>query len=80
VAARISALLQEFSVIRNALVAAFGPVAVPLPQPANVRTLSALKRYEDALDALVCAWVGVRYVQQTAIALGDNTAAIWCPV
>jgi predicted RNase H-like nuclease len=79
VPARIAALLGEFSAIRDALVTVFGPVGVPLPQAAHVQTLSTLKRYEDALDALVCAWVGVRYVQGTATALGDNTAAIWCP-
>lgn len=76
---RIGALLSEFSAIHAALVNVFGPMGMPLPLAANVLTLSALKRYEDALDALVCAWVGVRYMQGTAIAHGDDTAAIWCP-
>jgi predicted RNase H-like nuclease len=76
---RIGALLSEFSVIHAALANVFGPIGVPLPLAVNVLTLSALKRFEDALDALVCAWVGVLYMQGTAIPYGDNTAAIWCP-
>ena len=78
-AGRIGALLSEFSAIHDALVPVFGPIGVPLPLASNVTALSLLKRYEDVLDALVCAWVGVRYVQGTATALGDDTAAIWCP-
>jgi predicted RNase H-like nuclease len=40
---------------------------------------SGLKRYEDALDALVCAWVGAKYLLGEAVAYGDGTAAIWVP-
>lgn len=49
---------------------------VPAPAP---RTLSALKRYEDALDALVCAWIGARYLEGHAECFGDANAAIWVP-
>lgn len=38
-----------------------------------------LKRYEDAIDALVCGWVGIRYLAGDAVGHGDATAAIWCP-
>ena len=76
---RIHSLLEEFGTIRDALSAGFGPLGVPLPVPANVRTLAELKRYEDALDALVCAWVGVQYLGGATVPLGDDTAAIWCP-
>lgn len=41
--------------------------------------IGSLKRYEDALDALVCAWVGARYLAGCATAYGDHTAAIWVP-
>lgn len=51
-------------------------VALPLPVEAS---RSSLKRWEDALDALVCAWVGVEYVEGRAVPYGDATAAIWCP-
>lgn len=76
---RINALLSEFSAIHAELAKVFGSTGVPLHLGVNALTLSELKRYEDALDALVCAWVGVRYMQGTAIAHGDDTAAIWCP-
>ncbi len=76
---RIAALLNEFRVISEALVRIVGPVALPLPQADAVPSLTALKRYEDAVDALLCAWVGICYLEGTAVAFGDETAAIWCP-
>ncbi len=38
-----------------------------------------LKRFEDAIDALVCAWVAIEYVEGRVVPYGDRTAAIWCP-
>jgi len=76
---RITALLEEFSAIHASLSNVFGPLTFELPRVGDVHTLAHLKRYEDALDALVCAWVGVQYLQRKTIALGDATAAIWCP-
>ena len=46
--------------------------AIPIDGP-----LAALKRWEDAVDALVAAWVGIRYLEGTAEPYGDATAAIW---
>lgn len=48
-----------------------------LPGP---RPFARLKRYEDALDALVCAWVGIEYLSGRTRAFGDGAAAIWTPV
>lgn len=76
---RIRALLREFDSIYQALEQAFGPLSFDLPAPDDIANLTRLKRYEDALDALVCAWVGVEYLQSRTVALGDGTAAIWCP-
>lgn len=76
---RIDALLSQFQEILGSLTNTFGPVAMALPSAGSVRRLSALKRYEDALDALVCAWVGVQVLLGRAVPLGDNTSAIWCP-
>lgn len=42
-------------------------------------SLSSLKRYEDALDALVCAWVGIKFMEGHALALGDDRCAVWVP-
>ena len=76
---RIEQLLCEFTNIRDALLAAFGEINVPLPNPSSVKWLAELKRYEDALDALICAWVGTKYIDKKAIPYGDKFAAIWCP-
>ena len=56
-------------------------IDLPLPKGKQIEslTLHRLKRYEDALDALICAWVGVRYVAGDCSAFGDATAAIWVP-
>lgn len=42
-------------------------------------TLTELKPLEDSLDALVCAWVAMEHLRGRTCALGDSTAAIWCP-
>lgn len=76
---RIANLLQQFALIEGALRRIFGDTHIPLPLPSEVATLSQLKRYEDALDALVCAWVGVGYIEGSASAYGDGAAAIWVP-
>ncbi len=56
-------------------------IDLPLPKGAAIETLalSHLKRYEDALDALICAWVGVQYMTGNCSSFGDETAAIWVP-
>ena len=76
---RIAALLREFDSIYQALQQVFGSLGFELPRADRVPNLAHLKRYEDALDALVCAWVGVEYLSSRAVALGDETGAIWCP-
>jgi predicted RNase H-like nuclease len=76
---RIALLLTEFRAIHQGLERVLGPTGLSLPAAHDVRSRHCLKRYEDVLDALVCAWVGVRFLQNAAIPLGDETAAIWCP-
>jgi predicted RNase H-like nuclease len=76
---RIPKLLAEFRQIQDALELVLGPLPIELPQAEAVRTLSELKRHEDALDAVVCAWVGLRFLQGRATAYGDETAAVWVP-
>jgi predicted RNase H-like nuclease len=76
---RISAILHEFRTINKALTGILGPTDIILPGSDNVPTLAALKPYEDAIDALVSAWVGVCYTEGTAVSFGDTTSAIWCP-
>jgi predicted RNase H-like nuclease len=76
---RISHLLNEFETIRRGLEQHIDGLATRLPRANDVKTLSALKPFEDALDALVCCWVGGAYLAGTAYPLGDTTAAVWCP-
>jgi len=77
--ARREALLRQFARIHDALAGEIVNIDLVLPVPSDVPTLAGLKRYEDALDALVCAWVGAKYFVGEAVAHGDSTAAIWIP-
>lgn len=51
------------------------PLILPPPETGN----AALKRFEDAIDAVVCAYVGTRFLQGDCKSFGDHTAAIWVP-
>ena len=44
-----------------------------------IRSCRAMKSVEDVIDAIVCAWVGVCFLQAEATSFGDSTAAIWIP-
>lgn len=76
---RIGTLLRAFHKLKRSLDTRIAGIEIPLPSPAEIRTLASLKPFEDALDALVCAWAGTCYVEGRAKALGDGTAAIWVP-
>lgn len=76
---RIGLLLRNFSMIEAALSKKLGDSGLSIPSPDAVPTLSHLKRYEDALDAIICVWVGVEYTKCRATPFGDETAAIWVP-
>lgn len=76
---RIEELLAEYTHIHAALDGYFGDIGLVLPVPDGIARLGHLKRYEDSLDALVCAWVGAEHLAGRTLPLGDNTAAIWCP-
>ena len=75
---RIALLLKEFANIRSGLAVNIDDLPNLLPRAEEVKTLTALKPFEDALDALVCCWVGCEYLAAKAYPLGDATAAIWC--
>ncbi|AFL54914.1 putative RNase H-like nuclease [Sinorhizobium fredii] len=38
-----------------------------------------LKAFEDMLDAVICAWVGICVFEGIAVPFGDDTSAIWIP-
>lgn len=79
VAERIVRILSEFDNIYRALEAELGKLPFALPKPEAVTTLSRLKRYEDALDALACAWVGKQHLLGQTLPYGDENSAIWVP-
>ena len=76
---RICELLYVYAQILEALNREIDGICLPLPAAASRPSLSFLKRYEDALDAVVCAWVGCCYINEQAEAYGDHNAAIWIP-
>jgi predicted RNase H-like nuclease len=74
-------LVEIWDGILRALSDTISGARLPLPTRDEAESLrtSVLKRYEDALDALVCGWVGVQYLDGLCTAYGDETAAIWTP-
>jgi len=76
-AARRERLLAEWRRILRALRSRIFGIDLPLPRAAPAH--GRMKRYEDALDALVCAWVGREFLEGRARAYGDEDGAIWTP-
>ena len=76
---RIENILSQLRRVSAGLADVFGRLPVPMPSAGEVQSLVALKKYEDALDAIVCAWVGTRFLEGTAQPYGDDVAAIWVP-
>jgi hypothetical protein len=54
-------------------------IDLPLPTPARATTVTTtgLKRYDVALDAFVCGWIDIEYLEDRCTAIGDSSAAIW---
>ncbi len=76
---RIVNLLNVYQNILQALRQHIEHIPLGLPMPKQVNNLAHLKRYEDALDALVCGWVGIKCLAGQIRCYGDATAAIWIP-
>jgi predicted RNase H-like nuclease len=76
IAVRIDRLLAAFNALRIALDQHIDRIELPVLAPVR---LSRLKPLEDALDALVCCWVGIEFLEGRTEAYGDSTAAIWVP-
>ena len=67
-------LMNQWRQIVSALEKKVGPIHIPINDRASLKTV------EDALDAIICAWVGYEYANDRAESLGDENAAIWTPV
>ena len=78
-AERRASLIDQFGGILHALEDEIGEIHLDPPDATSAISTSGLKRYEDSLDALVCAWVGAKYLEGTVVPYGDDTAAIWVP-
>lgn len=76
---RIRALLAVWDRIISALEQELDHVAAKLPMPATNASPATLKAFEDMLDAVVCAWVGIKALEGNAIPYGDEHSAIWIP-
>ena len=79
-AERREMLRANFHRLRTGLATEIDGIPADLiPTDAYLRSRRSLKRYEVALDALVCAWVGACYLEGRAEPFGDADAAIWVP-
>lgn len=74
-------IVKNWRKIFEALSDEIGKIDLPLPAKDEVESVpsSHLKRFEDALDALVAGWVGIKYLEGDCTAFGDKSAAIWIP-
>jgi predicted RNase H-like nuclease len=67
----------------NSIVAALeieiAEVVNKLPRPKEDDRSAALKSFEDALDAVICAWGAIQALRGRATAYGDDNSAIWIP-
>jgi predicted RNase H-like nuclease len=78
-AERRKKLLEVWTEIAAALEQQIGGVTTRLPAIGATASGLDLKAHEDALDAVVCAWVGVCVLEGSAEAFGDTDSAIWIP-
>ena len=76
---RRSNLMAQWSSIINLLDKEIDGVADLMPPPPSTTKGSALKAFEDKLDAIVCAWVGICVIKGRARPFGDHDSAIWVP-
>jgi predicted RNase H-like nuclease len=74
-------IVKNWRKILDELSLTINKIDIPLPAKADLETMASttLKRFEDAIDALVCGWVGIKYLEGDCSAYGDESAAIWIP-
>ena len=72
-------MVEVWARIVDALEANVTGVAAMMPLPSSDAPGRDLKRYEDMLDAVVCAWVGVMALQGRCTPYGNEESAIWIP-
>ena len=70
-------VVRQLTFILDHLKAAFASLELAVDANAPTRTL---KQIEDAIDALICCWVGLRWLKGAAEPYGDVNSAIWVPL
>ena len=80
-AARIDELAVVWRQIVSALADKIDGIAEALvvPEPENGKKGRSFKAFEDRLDAVICAWVGICALEGCAEPYGDDFSAIWIP-
>lgn len=78
--ARAQLLLQEWRSILWRLGKHARAVDLPLPTFAEQSSFVRLQRYQDAIEALACAWMGTQFLAGTLRPIGDDAAAVWIPL
>ncbi len=78
-AERWAIFVKLFQAIVRELENGIDDVGVHMTWPSARVPLTRLKPFEDQIDALVCAWVGIQILRGEARPLGDDDAAIWLP-
>jgi predicted RNase H-like nuclease len=72
-------LYRQWRQIARSLEREAAGVTAALPQLRSGTPRVELKTYEDMLDAIICAWVGICALEGRAIPYGNDDAAIWIP-
>ena len=72
-------LMEAWQGIIQRLDAEIGGVATAMKMPSSSAKGWELKAFEDMMDAIVCAWIGITVLEGRAMAYGDSRSAIWIP-
>ncbi len=74
-------IVKNWRKIIDELSLTINKIELPLPAKTDLdnHPSTSLKRFEDAIDALVCGWVGIKYLEGDCTPYGDESAAIWIP-
>lgn len=82
---RRRSIASELDRLHSALASRIGGFADRVPKACNVLDAApkskgtVFKGIEDALDAVLCAFVGCEFLAGHAVAFGDQYSAIWIP-
>jgi predicted RNase H-like nuclease len=76
-AERLERLRTKMTTILDGLQPHISDIQLELPRAGASST--QLKQFEDALDGVICGWIGTQYLERKCTAYGDQNGAIWVP-